>query len=389
MGFFKRLFNTAKREKTDDNWDSIVYSHDDVDFDDEIQRTRYITGCLEQMADASKEIDLLSGEYSLVTSYLTDIEEIEALPFDERESINFIAKKLDLLVEEKERLRGRKTVIDESNFRRLADLEDDIEDGIRKIKEAEEYDEKIKIDLKKLDGERHAYEYRRDELDSMRSNYKGMTLIVLGAIFVCLIIMFVMQYGLQMKGAEVGIFISVVAGAGAITFMAVKYIDADKEAVKVGNSINKLILLQNKVKIRYVNNTNLLDYLYLKFGTDSAKRLEKQWKVYNDEKELRKMASEAEARSRYYEKELVAKLSNYHIKDPGRWVKQTKALLDRKEMVEIRHELIKRRQNLRKQMDYNKEVADVAQNEVREVADQYPRYAKEILELVSRYETAD
>ncbi|MCR5255805.1 MAG: hypothetical protein K6D96_07705 [Acetatifactor sp.] len=389
MGFFSRLFNTAKREKTEDDWEQIVYSHDDVDFDNEIQRTRYITGCLEQMADASKEIDLLSGEYSLVTSYLTDIEEIEALPFDERESINFIAKKLDLLVEEKDRLRGRKTVIDESNFRRLSELEDDIEDGIKKIKEAEEYDAKVKSDLRKLDGERHAYEYRRDELDSMRSNYKGMTMIVLVAVFVCLLIMFVMQYGLHMKGAEIGIFISVVAGACAITFMAVKYIDADKEALRVGNSINKLILLQNKVKIRYVNNTNLLDYLYLKFGTDSGKKLEKQWKVYNDEKELRKMASEAEARCRYYEKELVSKLANYHIKDPGRWVKQTKALLDRKEMVEIRHELIKRRQNLRKQMDYNKEVADVAQNEVRSVADQYPRYAKEILELVSKYETAD
>jgi len=38
---------------------------------------------MEQIAEATKEMDLLTGEYSLVTSYLTDMEEIEALPEEE------------------------------------------------------------------------------------------------------------------------------------------------------------------------------------------------------------------------------------------------------------------------------------------------------------------
>ena len=36
--------------------------------------------CLEQVAEATYEVNLLKGEYSLVTTHLTDIEEIEALP---------------------------------------------------------------------------------------------------------------------------------------------------------------------------------------------------------------------------------------------------------------------------------------------------------------------
>ena len=83
---------------------------------------------------------------------------------------------------------------------------------------------------------------------------------------------------------------------------------------------------------------------------------------------------------------MVALLSNYRVQMPERWVGQTAALLDKREMVEIRHELIQRRQALRKQMDYNQSVAESARNEVKEVAAAYPRYAQEILAMVERYD---
>ena len=38
------------------------------------------------------------------------------------------------------------------------------------------------------------------------------------------------------------------------------------------------------------------------------------------------------------------------------------------------------------QMDYNQEVAETARNEVKDVAAAYPRYAKEILSMVERYD---
>lgn len=55
-------------------------------------------------------------------------------------------------------------------------------------------------------------------------------------------------------------------------------------------------------------------------------------------------------------------------------------------MVEIRHNLIIRRQSLRRRMDYNKEViAGKAQAEIKDLAEKYPRYAKEILNIVDQY----
>ena len=46
-----------------------------------------------------------------------------------------------------------------------------------------------------------------------------------------------------------------------------------------------------------------------------------------------------------------------------------------------------RRQSLRKRMEYNRDiVAGNAKNEVEDMARQYPEYAQEILDMVSKYE---
>ena len=58
-------------------------------------------------------------------------------------------------------------------------------------------------------------------------------------------------------------------------------------------------------------------------------------------------------------------------------IKEQESLLDEKDaQIEA----------LRKQMDYNQEVAETARNEVKDVAAAYPRYAKEILSMVERYD---
>ena len=54
-------------------------------------------------------------------------------------------------------------------------------------------------------------------------------------------------------------------------------------------------------------------------------------------------------------------------------------------MVEIRHELILRRQALRKQMDYNHDVSDTARKEIMDIAERYPEYASEVREMVEHY----
>ncbi len=385
MGLWQKLFKRKGRVKQEEDWEQIVYARDEVDFGREEERSRYITNCLEQVAEASKEMDLLTGEYSLVTAYLTDIEEIEALPGDEREEVNKLANRLLALEQERERYRDRKRLLSDAEYYRIRQQENEIAEGIEKIKKEEKYNVLVKQDMQRLDRERHAYLFRREELETMQLNWRGMALIFVVALAICMLMLAVLQFVFEMN-TYVGYFVAVLAAAIALTVLSVKYIDANRELTRVENAINRLIQLQNKVKIRYVNNIHLLDYLYMKYNTDSGAKLEKCWQNYQEEKEERKQFAEAEAKADYYSKQLVDRLANYRVTDPSRWVHQSRALLDKREMVEIRHELILRRQALRKQLDYNKNVAEAARDEIMAVIKIYPNYAKEILDMVDRYD---
>lgn len=389
MGLWKKIFGLVsgrEQEQTEPDWEEIVYDHTEVDFSDEEQRSRYVTGCLEQMAEAAKEINQLNGEYGLVTAYLTDMEEIEALPSEPREELNRVANKLLLLERDRQQYLDKPNPMRDSDYYNVRKQEDEIQDGIGKLKEAEQYNKLVKKDLKRLDGERHAYSYRKSELLTAQANLRGMAVIFICALVACLIMLAVLQFGFEMN-TYAGYFIAILAGAIALTVVCVKYIDADKEIGSVERSVSKLIQLQNKVKIRYVNNTNLLNYLCMKYDTDSAASLEKLWIAYQEEKEARKQFAEAEAKTEYYQKELIGQLSRYRVSDPARWINQVRALLDSREMVEIRHELIVRRQSLRQQLEYNNNVAKTAREEIMAIAKEHPKWAADIMDMVDKYDT--
>lgn len=385
MVFFKWLFGRKKQEEVQEEWEEPVYERGRVNFNEAEERTRYLTGCLEQIGEAQKEMQLLNGEYAIVTSYLTDMEEIEALPPEHMAEIKGCAGKMQTLEADRRRYLDKERHLSEAEYRQMRSQESEIEEGIAKLQEAEKYRKLVRQDLARLDGERHAYGYRKQELKTGLVNLKGMAVICLTALLACIFMLLILQFGFHMNTA-IGYYVSAAAAAIAITVLFVKYADTEKELARVEASANKLIHLQNKVKIRYVNNTNLLDYLYLKYGVDSAAKLKEQWDMYQEEKEERRQYAEAEAKLEYYRKQLIRQLIQFRVKDPERWVKQPGAIIDARERLEIRHDLIARRQALRKQLAYNQQLAESAQQEIKDVAAEYPHYAAEIAEMVEKYE---
>lgn len=387
MGFFDFLRRKLKveEEASEQDWESISYNRDSVNIADSEERAAYVSGCLEQAAEASRELKHLSSEYGRVTTYLMDIEEIEALPEEERNVLNGIARRMQALSQEREQYYGKKNRMKDTDYHRLRQQESEVQEGIEKLRECESYGNLVKQDLQRLERERHAYTYRKAELENMMNNFRGMAVIFLTALAACVVMLMVLQYAFEMN-TTVGYVISVSTAAVAITVLWVKYTDAGREKRRVERADNRLIPLQNKVKIRYVNNSNLQEYLCIKYATDSAASLEKIWKKYCQEKEERKQYAEAEAKLDYYRKQLLNRMSNYHVTAPGRWAEQAQALLDEREMVEIRHELILQRQALRKQMEYNTGVTEDARKEIMDLVNLYPAYAAEIMAMVDQYE---
>lgn len=385
MKFWQKLFGKRKKSYEEEGWEEIVYSREGVNFENRSEREAFVGDCLDQMTVAAKELELLSGEYSLVTAYLTDTEEVEALPQDEQDALMVSAKRLRVVEQERKDYLEKENRMADSVYYAMKEKEEELETGIQKLKEAEDYAQVVKQDMQRLSRERHAYAYRRDELVAMMEGLWKLMIAFAGALVVCVIILMILQYGFHME-TWAGYLVSVVAVAIAFTVIWFKYTDAKKELTRVEKATNKLIQLQNKVKIRYVNNTNLLNYLYLKYQVESGKVLEKQYKKYLEEKEERKQYEEAEAKREYYIRQLTEQLSRQRVRYPERFLAHVDALLNRNELVEMRHELIIRRQALRKQMNYNNDIIKNLKAEIQEIGIFYPEYEEEITGQLEAFE---
>lgn len=134
MGLLSRLFK--RREKTQEpeyeleEWDEASYGKEDFQIDDQGQREQYVRECLEQIAEASKEVDNLQFEYNMVTSYLKDMEEVESLPDKDKARVKELAKKLDSLEKQQSGYKERAKRLSDEKYRQMERMEEEPRRGM-------------------------------------------------------------------------------------------------------------------------------------------------------------------------------------------------------------------------------------------------------------------
>ena len=124
MGLLKKLTN--RFGKNNQEIEEVEYNpeledtglkREDVDMHDKKQRENYVKACLEQLAEASKELETLGYEYNLVTSYLTDMEEIDAMEPEIRGKLSEYAKKIVELDGDQKEMQTKRKVMSEDRER--------------------------------------------------------------------------------------------------------------------------------------------------------------------------------------------------------------------------------------------------------------------------------
>lgn len=391
MGFLQNIFGKIQdedwvKQAEFENWNDIVYTRKEMDMDDPVQRREYIGSCLQQMEEAARELEALEYEYNDVTSHLRDIDEINALPPEQRLEVNELAQKIIDSQAQQDKFARRKSKMTDEEFEHMERLESQAKEGAKKLSEAEDYQKKIRNDLKRLDGEREAYIYREEELINTIENNKKLIITIAVALGFIILFLVILQFALDLNVAF-GYMIAVLLAAVSVTLLYVGSTNSLVELRTVRKSISRLIMLQNQVKIRYVNNTNLIDYLCLKYRVSSAKELTSLYNRYLQEAKERAEFEDATRSLDATQKDLVFTLRHFRVRDPEIWIHQPEGLVNHNEEVEIRHSLNVQRQSLRKRMEYNRDVvAGNAKLEIEDMARQYPKYTQEILDMVSRYE---
>ena len=393
ISWMKNKISTLKRGDAEDEGyydadtireDTAPVRRDSINIRSKDQRSRYIENCCEQMIEADKEIERSKMEYRLVTDYLTDIEVIDALPDDSKRNLARIADKINTLSLQSQAKSKNLGRISEERYRIMSRYENEIPDDIRNMQKNEEFKELVRQDLQKLVGEKAVCDYKINEMRSTMKNMKSMVFITfLFAVLLVLLLSF-LQFFLMMH-AEPGFLLTAFIASGALIFEYISYTKAKSELARSERYMNAVISELNKVKIRFVNTSNLLEYEYRKYRVNASDELSYQWDTYIEEKQARIALERADSELSLERTALLKELRSLKIKDPTIWLNQCEALVNPGEMVEVRHELFERRSSIRKRIEYNTQTRDISRDEINSIVKDYPEYGEEVLSIVSGF----
>lgn len=354
MGFFNR-FRKRKRE-AEEIRDAALQEPNAENiperFVDSKQAQSYIMQCCEQIIEAGKELEEEKSEYRIVTDYLKDIQMIEELPPEDFAEVRSAAENVQNLNRMRDDYHNSEKRISDVQFVQMQQEEDVIPDAINRLKSNEAYQNTVKRDMNYLEGEKNEWYYNMLELGRQQKILRKLSVAVLGLFTVGMAILFLLQTAFSFDATYAYMGLILLAAIGS--FGVFLKMTANQTEIRQSEAnMNRAIILLNKVKFRYVNVTNAVDYAREKFHVKNAYEFNYIWEQYLNELKEREKFQQANEDLDYYNTKLVRLLKRYRLYDANVWVNQSSALVDKKEMVEVKHNLIVRRQKLRSRIEYN------------------------------------
>jgi len=364
MFFFKR----KKKEPSiaiEENDSALYLSEEDRRNPRKVQH--YLFERCEQILEASRELDYEMDEYKLVTAYINDIDVIDEMPAEDKKTLKHLAEGIVALEKSRDDLiKKSKVNIDDSTYRMMKTNEKEIPDDIRRLRENETWQNTVKRDMQYLEAEKLHWTDLKYSLTKQNSILKIASMILIGVFALAIIFLTMCQFVLNLDvtyGWMITILICAVSGVGIF----VKMQDNTQLIAQASVNINYAIVLMNKLTFKYVNATNAVDYACEKFKVHNSYELNYMWEQYLLAVREKEKLSDMDIDMDYYTDRLVKLLRKYNIHDPEIWVNQAPALLNKKEMVEVKHNWIVRRQKLRNRSSFNKDNIDKQRKEIEEI----------------------
>ncbi|ROR27334.1 hypothetical protein EDD66_10629 [Mobilisporobacter senegalensis] len=397
MGFF----NWFKRDKSDrdenEDRDNIVdetqveiekvnFEKEADNYDSTPKRKKYIQDSCESIVEASRQIDEAKVEYQAVTSYLTDMQKIDAIPVEERADLEDSARKIITLTRDRTGYQNRKDIkITDVQYQHMEQYEEEIPEEIIKIKKNEEYLIIVKNDMRALEGEKGSLHFNKEEILKQQQYLKGIAIII-SFLVVGLLSLFATIASVFYKNMMIPYILTIIMAVISAVYVFYEARRNIYETKLTEQKLNRAIGLLNKVKIKYVNTTNLLDYSYNKHRVNSSSELKYLWEQYMKAKDEERRYKNNTELLNYYNEVLVKNLRKFKIADPDIWIYQAIAIIDNREMVEVRHRLNVRRAKLRERIDYNTKLKQDGMEKIQKLISKDPDWKKEVVESLKKYD---
>ncbi len=378
MGFFKRRRDQKKLEKV---LEDVQISWGLEQLNHQGQAGSIQERC-ERVMENAREIDDGKKEYYIVTSYLNDIELLENLAPDQAEEIHKAADYVAKLNLARDQFLNTSKKISDAQFQMIQRQEEQIPDAIKNLRANEEYQAVVKRDMQYLEGEKQEWEIQKKDLRRLRRRMRRDSFLLLFGAATAAVLLLVLAIGFsyELRYAWMGVIAASLFGAA---YIVLRLESSRRDMQQAEVNINYAITLLNKVKIKYVNITNAVDYVHEKYHVRDSREFEYQWDLYQEAmREQEKYRKTNEDLNYYYEK-LVRLLRKCKLYDSRVWIEQPQALVEQKEMVEIKHNLLVRRQKLRSRIAYNLDIVKKERQEIDRMMKNYRKNDPALLSLIN------
>ena len=372
-------------EKTDEQaTSSSLYTQMDEIYPQKLGSIHSVVDNCEQMLEVTNQMEQMKQEYHTVTAYLSDIQKIDRIPTDEREKLEAAARNICVYTKERDKYKVKDTKLTNEQRNIIEKQENSIANELRSMKKNEEYNGIIKGDLHHLEGEKGALLYEKEEIISKQAFLKKMAMTMAVLVISLFALIAALSFAFEASMA-IPYILTIVMAAIAATYIFMEETKSRQELKLVERKIQKAIYLLNKVKIKYVNNMSLLEYSYEKYDVSSSVELDYIWKQYLIVKENEKKFELNAEKLNHANEILMEELERYQLTNVEIWTHQAQAILDTREMVEVRHHLNVRRQKLRDNIDYNTKTYIKNKNEIQVFLDENKMMQDEVKDILRNY----
>ena len=354
LGRFFGIFKKKKRRRIYREYMEVpeesFYGTVDT-MEDPLSIKNHVVNLCEQMIDISRELDDVRHEYEQVTAYLNDIQTVEGLEGPQKKELEEVATQLSKLVTARNDYLNAEQKISDEVFNQMEENEAELPSIIRRLKVNEADLEAVKHDLNFLASEKVEWSVvrheREEELEQLR-RLSRILLLAFGGLAI-LVLLLSMTFEWELLPITIVALFATLAAAYVILRMQ----ECNKDIKQSDVNQNYIISLENRIKIKYVNAKNAVDYTCNRFHVKGSKELTYNYEQYIEICKEREKFKQTNEELEYFKNRLVRIMRNLNLYDARVWLNYANAIIDRHEMVELKHELFSRRQFLRGRIDYN------------------------------------
>lgn len=363
MSVFTRWFEKRKRRKRARIRREYMEVQDDYYVRDEVLSEpasikNHVVNLCEQMIEISRELDDVRHEYEQVTGYLNDIQIVEGLGGEQKKQLEDIATQLSRLVAARNDYLNAEHKISDDVFNQMEEMEAEIPSIIRRLKVNEADLETVKHDLNFLASEKVEWSVVRQEREEEIGQLRKLSVAMLVAFGGLAILVALLSINFEWDMFP--LFVVALVATAATVYVIVRMQECNKDIKKSDVNQNYIISLENRIKIKYVNAKNAVDYTCNRFHVKNSKELTFNYEQYIEICRERERFKQTNEELEYYKNRLVRIMRGLNLYDARAWLNYAHAIVDKNEMVELKHELFSRRQFLRGRIDYNlKAIADM------------------------------